>query len=1041
MKEYTIGMTILVAALSLALMGGCSSGDGESGDASSQVDLLTEDGGDEIACAPSCVGKECGDDGCGGDCGTCFTVEGAEDDSLCQPNGKCCAPSCVGKDCGDDGCGGSCGECGEDETCELGKCSGCEPDCGGKECGSDGCDGDCGVCYDTSGAIDDSLCTAEGVCCAPKCAGKECGDDSCGGSCGECDGDLECQNGTCIKVCKPQCEGKDCGYDGCTGVCGNCEAGFECIDGQCEVCDPECTDKECGSDGCGGQCGICDDGYVCTDGLCECVPDCDGKECGTDGCEDSCGECDDGNPCTTDECSEDGLCVYTLLPLDEIVDIGVCLCTVDEDCAGIEDDDVCNGTLKCDLEADVPVCIVDDTTIPECLDDNLCTDDLCDPIDGCIFPNDDENDCTDDDPCNGAETCFEGLCQDGEDLVCDDENPCTDDSCVENEGCLYTNNDANACANEDVCDGIETCLEGVCTAGDALVCDDTKPCTDDTCDAVDGCVYTNNDANVCLDDTVCNGDEACVDGECVAGVALVCDDMKPCTDDTCDAVDGCVYTNNNANVCLDETVCNGDETCVDGECAAGVALVCDDLEPCTDDTCDAVDGCVYTDNDANVCLDDTVCNGDEACEAGDCVAGVALVCDDLDACTADSCDPVDGCQYVNQPVDCEFSEWSAWGGCNVECGGGTETRTRTIAVEASCGGQTCVGDLEETQDCNIEPCPCAFFGLANNEFSDFELIGNDCENSPQGCELTLADWTEANVHIAGLGSTSVTNPVVFDQPNVLHLNGDVEAELQGTISQSFTPCVDGDYKRLEFDAVSGAGTTTLRLTLEVEGEVKYTQDLPFTSAEYTGLFFDVSVLGDYALQEVTLTIRNITDSDLWSYIGNLRVVGSTLVINEVDYGQTGDDLAEFVEIYNASDGPVALAGCVLYLINGSNSQMYDSFNLVDAGAELAAGQYLVVGADILGAGLPGGTLFVGAGVKNIIQNGNPDGMHLDCAIGRLDGLHYGGTIPGVGEGAKTPSDPDVGSIGRCPNGADTDENSLDFVTALTATPGLPNICD
>jgi len=60
-----------------------------------------------------------------------------------------CVPNCTDKDCGDDGCGGTCGSClpGEfctsEATCEIGECI---PDCDGKTCGSDGCQGSCGVC-------------------------------------------------------------------------------------------------------------------------------------------------------------------------------------------------------------------------------------------------------------------------------------------------------------------------------------------------------------------------------------------------------------------------------------------------------------------------------------------------------------------------------------------------------------------------------------------------------------------------------------------------------------------------------------------------------------------------------------------------------------------------------------------------------------------------------------------------------------------------------------------------------------------------------
>jgi len=33
-----------------------------------------------------------------------------------------CVPVCAGRECGDDGCGGSCGSCGLDELCEAGGC-------------------------------------------------------------------------------------------------------------------------------------------------------------------------------------------------------------------------------------------------------------------------------------------------------------------------------------------------------------------------------------------------------------------------------------------------------------------------------------------------------------------------------------------------------------------------------------------------------------------------------------------------------------------------------------------------------------------------------------------------------------------------------------------------------------------------------------------------------------------------------------------------------------------------------------------------------
>jgi hypothetical protein len=57
--------------------------------------------------------------------------------------------SCVNKNCGDDGCGGSCGTCSDGVTCNNGVC--CNKNCSGKNCGDDGCGGSCGTCTDSNG--------------------------------------------------------------------------------------------------------------------------------------------------------------------------------------------------------------------------------------------------------------------------------------------------------------------------------------------------------------------------------------------------------------------------------------------------------------------------------------------------------------------------------------------------------------------------------------------------------------------------------------------------------------------------------------------------------------------------------------------------------------------------------------------------------------------------------------------------------------------------------------------------------------------------
>ncbi len=105
--------------------------------------------------------QECGWQACATNEGSCqgvcsyFGATVCNCDSLCEKYGDCCLdywdvcweepppcePSCAGKTCGSDGCGGSCGECAINESCDAtGQCNDqCPPVC---ELGDSGCNGD-----------------------------------------------------------------------------------------------------------------------------------------------------------------------------------------------------------------------------------------------------------------------------------------------------------------------------------------------------------------------------------------------------------------------------------------------------------------------------------------------------------------------------------------------------------------------------------------------------------------------------------------------------------------------------------------------------------------------------------------------------------------------------------------------------------------------------------------------------------------------------------------------------------------------------------
>lgn len=79
--------------------------------------------------------------------------------------------------------------------------------------------------------------------------------------------------------CYPVCEGKFCGPDGCGGSCGECVSSSitpvcDTISGRCrqQFCIPDCKARQCGPDGCGGTCGSCKSSKTCDEVEGECVP-------------------------------------------------------------------------------------------------------------------------------------------------------------------------------------------------------------------------------------------------------------------------------------------------------------------------------------------------------------------------------------------------------------------------------------------------------------------------------------------------------------------------------------------------------------------------------------------------------------------------------------------------------------------------------------------------------------------------------------------------------------------------------------------------
>ncbi|HEY2410497.1 MAG TPA: MYXO-CTERM sorting domain-containing protein [Polyangiaceae bacterium] len=219
---------------------------------------------------------------------------------------------------------------------------------------------------------------------------------------------------------------------------------------------------------------------------------------------------------------------------------------------------------------------------------------------------------------------------------CDDNNPCTDDACDANSGCTHTFNANATCSDGDACTTGEHCVtDGMnvtCGGGTALSCDDNKDCTKDSCDPTQGCLHDALNGTACSDSGTCAANTMCSQGVCV-GNGVSCDDKNPCTNDDC--------TNGTCPAMPHKPEAQGTPCVSDlchqgmcdnaGKCVQGAAIDCDDANPCTTDTCDPASGCAHQADDTQSCSDGDACTTGDKCTNGVC-AGSTVTCTALDEC-------------------------------------------------------------------------------------------------------------------------------------------------------------------------------------------------------------------------------------------------------------------------------------------------------------------------------------------------------------------------------------------------------------------------
>lgn len=436
-----------------------------------------------------------------------------------------------------------------------------------------------------------------GYACHPGTEVKFCGDPNApGGGCKSCDTQNSCSKDSCLKgecISDVQPDKTPCGG---VGQCwqGSCCGG--CIDKN-DQCQSGTATTSCGKSSINGLVG--------------------------------CNDCTDGEPvCTNDSCNAAGNCVNT----------------------AVGDNTPCADSTKCNGDEVCKSGVCKGPASFSCDDNNVCTAESCDAVNGCAHQKLTGTSCADVNKCNGDETCNNGSCAAGTPLNCNDNNPCTIDNCAPATGCTYSNAaNTTKCEDATKCNGVEMCSNGTCMPGTAPNCDDNNPCTADSCDPVQGCVHVAvSPGTKCDDGNVCNGISTCSGTVCNAGTPLSCDDGNVCTDDSCVPATGCKFVNNTAD-CSDNNLCTLVDKCDGaGNCKGSGVPNCDDNEDCTTDTCDNTKGCLHAAvMDGGNCNDGNDCSTGDKCVAGKCKASGGKLCDDLDPCTQNTCDPQNGsvCTY------------------------------------------------------------------------------------------------------------------------------------------------------------------------------------------------------------------------------------------------------------------------------------------------------------------------------------------------------------------------------------------------------------
>lgn len=304
-----------------------------------------------------------------------------------------------------------------------------------------------------------------------------------------------------------------------------------------------------------------------------------------------------------------------------------------------------------------------------------------------------DEDCQDENACNGSETCNDCTCIPAAPLDCTDELPCTENQCSPESGCIITAVHAR-CSEGEICSLIEGCVAPPPCADDND-CSVEDACQTATCDGSSRtCIFAPLDGdNDEFLPRVCGGQD-CDDGNHLINPngTEICNEK----DDDCDGMvdEGYNLLTDRQNCGTCSTQCNDSVQCVDGTCSAcdtpNVLLLCDGENGpfCAD---------FYNDR-LNCGACGNVCPDDLPCSAGRCWCHNASLVLCGDSCVSTRTDD-DNCGECD--IQCPLGHECSEGIC--QCAQDQDGR-RCLGQCLVCNDQCTVQDQDNCGECG-NTCP------------------------------------------------------------------------------------------------------------------------------------------------------------------------------------------------------------------------------------------------------------------------------------------------------------------------------------------------